>query len=257
MSVLALVSSVLMFTGCLLPWMQMGTLVVSRGLDNPDGAIALVAALVGGAAALYETATKRSRLGWLLLPVAAAGLAVAVLDLREVGTRVRTLEDAVGGAKGLVSVGAGLYVLLLGAAGMAVAGLGTSFTRRAAQAEHGGEEQRPSQSSETTECPCCAETIKRNARVCRYCGKELAARGGMSLPPVEPAKSESSTPSASRSLSTLEGMGYSVRNDKGKRWEVSHPGKGTRFFYSDQELAWFAEVEAGRRDRDSSKPANP
>jgi uncharacterized protein YbjQ (UPF0145 family) len=35
--------------------------------------------------------------------------------------------------------------------------------------------------SSETQCPFCAETIKREARVCRFCGRELAAG---SVPPM-------------------------------------------------------------------------
>jgi hypothetical protein len=32
--------------------------------------------------------------------------------------------------------------------------------------------------SDERECPFCAETIKKKAKVCRYCGRELAESGG-------------------------------------------------------------------------------
>ncbi len=41
------------------------------------------------------------------------------------------------------------------------------------------------QANDTIECPRCAETIKRRAKVCRFCGYELPS--GFSATPVDPS----------------------------------------------------------------------
>jgi len=56
---LALFGCTLVVLGVFLPWIQLGTLVINRGINGPDGAILLGFALAIGFASAYGIAIER------------------------------------------------------------------------------------------------------------------------------------------------------------------------------------------------------
>jgi len=110
---------VLILAGCILPWSQLGALVVNKGLTNPDGAIVFVAALIAMAIALYNLLAKRKILRWLLFVIAILGIATTIIDLRSFHAQIQ--EGA------FFTIGSGLYVILIGSLLLLAGGVLTYF----------------------------------------------------------------------------------------------------------------------------------
>lgn len=131
---IAIVSAILIIFGCFMPWIQLGALFQNRGIDNPDGAIMLVTAVITGALAVFNLSKKENKNLWVFILAGLIGGAVFYLDISEVNSRATLIKDGIDnistslGEKGDVSkinfIGSGLYVVLLGSVGLLVAGFG-------------------------------------------------------------------------------------------------------------------------------------
>ena len=131
---IAVVSSLLLAIGCFLPWIQFGAIYQNTGIDNPDGAIVLVTAIVAGAFAIYNLSQKENKNTWVYVAVGVLGVVVFFSDMLEVDSRANKIIEEVdkltklygaeGGASKSNFVGSGLYVVLLGAVGLILSGAG-------------------------------------------------------------------------------------------------------------------------------------
>ncbi len=138
----ALFGGILTVVGVFLPWMQVGALLVNRGIDNPDGAIALGIGIGACALALFgllramqrrsarssgRTFRFRTLLGIALILAAIVLFITGFIDLRDVQSRVADAGETVFGD--VASVGSGLYMLLVGAVVLGIGGLGSLLRR--------------------------------------------------------------------------------------------------------------------------------
>lgn len=108
----ALLGSILAAVGTLLPWSQMGTLFVNRGIDNPDGAIILGVSLAAAALAAYNLISKTNRLRLLLLLAAGGLIATGIMDLRLIRESLIEANSSFLGE--VASVGSGIYMIIVG-----------------------------------------------------------------------------------------------------------------------------------------------
>ena len=120
---LALFGCTLVVLGVFLPWIQLGTLVINRGINGPDGAILLGFALAIGFASAYGIAIERRWLGLVYVLGAIALFCVGLIDLADAQERIQELKGTM--LQGAADVGAGIYILLAGAAIVGLAGLCT------------------------------------------------------------------------------------------------------------------------------------
>ena len=117
-----------------MPWLQLGSFFANRGIDNPDGAIILVASIISGAVAFYNQTNNKRKLTGLYFAVGVLGLIMVYYDLNEVQDRANQAAKSFGelndmfGSGGQVSasnfVGAGLYIVGIGSIGLLLTGLG-------------------------------------------------------------------------------------------------------------------------------------
>lgn len=127
MHVAVLVGAVLALLGTFLPWIQLGTLIINRGIDNPDAAMIVVPAVIVGGVAAYNLWSRKMRLGWLQVAAAALIFWVGYMDLGEVQRRAQEAGSFLGAT---ATVGAGIYVVLAGAVIIGLAGLATWIASR-------------------------------------------------------------------------------------------------------------------------------
>lgn len=125
--------SLLLAVGCFLPWLQIGALFQNRGIDNPDGAIVLVAALCCGATAFYNIMTKQSNFRWIYIIGALLCSAIGAIDLKEVNSRAQAAAEGLRELSRIFGenshpdmwqfVGPGLYVIFFFSVVMLIAAL--------------------------------------------------------------------------------------------------------------------------------------
>lgn len=88
-------------------------------------------------------------------------------------------------------------------------------------------EARSVDAGELRRCPFCAELIRPEAKLCRYCGRDISS-------------ASESAPQDVSVISALHDAGYVVTHPTAERWDVAAPGAGKRSFYSARELSDFA-----------------
>lgn len=132
---MAVVSSLFIVIGCFMPWIQLGALFKNRGIDNPDGAIMLVASVIAGAVAIFNLSKNLTNNKWVFTVVGIVGIIVAILDLNEVSSRVDAIQEGVGRLNNMLSggnkevsrmnfIGSGLYIVCGGSIGLILCGIG-------------------------------------------------------------------------------------------------------------------------------------
>lgn len=132
--VFAIVCSVLLTIGCCLPWIQLGALFMNRGISGPDGAIVLVLAVVAIGTGFYNLFGKGMKQHWPYFLAGFVALVIAVFDLVDVHDRATEIAQNLGEASEMLLgshaevdrwqlVGSGLYVVLLSAAALILAGI--------------------------------------------------------------------------------------------------------------------------------------
>jgi len=122
-----------------MPWLQLGALFANRGIDNPDGAIMLVAGIISGAVALNNSTKNQEKNKWVFVAVGILGIVVALLDLNEVHERANKvaqsmteLSEYIGEKKNVSTsnfIGSGLYIVSAGSIGLLLCGLGVFSTK--------------------------------------------------------------------------------------------------------------------------------
>lgn len=112
MNIPATVSNVFIIIGCFLPWIQMGALINNRGINNPDAMIILGASVVG---LILSIATKKK---WALINLVVGLICgiVGIIDYRDVAERVESFSSGENILSLSVSLGSGLYLILIGSA---------------------------------------------------------------------------------------------------------------------------------------------
>lgn len=139
----ALFFAVLLAVACWLPWIQLETLFVNRGIENHDGALVLVLSIAAGAIAISNISAKRNRLGLLYAIIGLVALTIAAFDLMEAFERSADVAGSFDELSSLFGidasivpwrfVGSGLYIVLASALGLMCVGIiscGRSIRRR-------------------------------------------------------------------------------------------------------------------------------
>lgn len=131
---ISIVSSLLIIIGCFMPWMQLGTLFQKRGIDNPDGAIMLVTAVIAGAIAVFNLTKKENKNTWLFIVVGLIGCTIFYYNITEINSKANTINEGVEKLSNLYDsnnnvstlnfIGSGLYILLLSSIGLILSGFG-------------------------------------------------------------------------------------------------------------------------------------
>lgn len=105
------------------------------------------------------------------------------------------------------------------------------------------------------ECPFCAEKIKLQARICRFCQRDLPA---LSAANKSPGGLSIDTSSESGCIETLSSLGYRVDHPRENKWEITFPEQGTHYAYSiDQLRAYIEKVVREYAKREASQEAPP
>ena len=118
-STVALIASAGLIIGCFLPWKQAKGVFSDPGIATLDGSIVIFAALLACGVGLYGLWVNRAAFrGLFFLLVGIGGLCVGIMNLRLGSVWARVLDIGVSSI-----VGSGIYVVMVSAALMTVAGI--------------------------------------------------------------------------------------------------------------------------------------
>jgi hypothetical protein len=181
MRIIPILSSVIVVIGCFMPWIQLGALFTNRGIDNPDGAIMLIAGVIAGSLAFYNYSQDKPKNTWIYSVVGVIGIIIAFIDLNEVTSRAQKIAEGLGqfnsffGGSSNISlmnfIGSGLYIVCCGSIGLVLCGIGVFKAEATLQTsvQTLQTKKEPEEISLTKKCPACAEIIKKEAKICRFC----------------------------------------------------------------------------------------
>ncbi|WP_010664683.1 zinc ribbon domain-containing protein [Marinilabilia salmonicolor] len=179
MKTIPIISAIIVIIGCFMPWIQLGALFTNRGIDNPDGALMLILGVIAGSLAIFNYSKDKSRNKWIYFMTGIIGLIIAILDLQEVNSRAKEIAESLGQFNAFFGsntdiplfnfVGSGLYIVSLGSFGLFLCGIGIIKLDSKKSNEKGPLHYGVEVDNNTKVCPQCAETIKKEAKICRFC----------------------------------------------------------------------------------------
>jgi hypothetical protein len=181
MKILPILSAIVIAIGCLLPWMQIGPLFSYNGIDHPVGAFLLVASVISSGIAFQNYTLESPKNTWIYIVLGLFGLFTAFGALYEVSSKAEEMAEGMEqigefiGQKSNISsiklIGAGIYIISFGSLGLILSGLGIfDFEKRLTNTSYIDQfNSEFKELSQTKKCPDCAETIKKDARICRFC----------------------------------------------------------------------------------------
>ncbi|MGZ5282018.1 MAG: hypothetical protein ACXWEY_07055, partial [Bacteroidia bacterium] len=130
MHLAAIISSIIILIGCFLPWIDLG-FVQRSGIDNPDGVIVLVGAIISGSTGLYNFNKKLNLNTWIYTVVGILIVLLFLFDFSEISERAESLTNNLNKAFNADNdlaasdiMGSGLYAVLLGSIGLFLSGIG-------------------------------------------------------------------------------------------------------------------------------------
>ena len=134
----ALIGGLLVLAGCFLPWISLGGILVVRGFDTAEGAVAIVLGLCAAAVAIYNISNKRDRLS-LAYPVCGLfSLIIGVYHILELRRKIGMMAEGLKAAEKFLDIktaiieylnimGMGLWIIGLGGLVLIGAGLFNAF----------------------------------------------------------------------------------------------------------------------------------
>lgn len=176
MRLIPIISVVIVIIGCFMPWIQLGTLFMNRGIDNPDGAFILIISVITGGLGYYNFSKDRPLYTWVYVATGILGLLIAMISLNTVMSRAKdvannlgVLNSIFGGNNNISSlnfVGSGLYIIVIGSIGLILSGLDI-FKETENKSNFVVKDTNDEVLSK--KCPSCAEVIRKEAKICRFC----------------------------------------------------------------------------------------
>jgi hypothetical protein len=166
------IASALCFVGAFLPWMSanaaFGMSISRSGMDGGDGPLFLAMGATGVLLTIAAIVGKPKLVGGgaIVLGLVIAGL--AAVDYADVADRV-TSANAEFADVGIATIGAGLYALFVAATLAVIAGVVLTNMDSASEPQ-----AVPPMPDMRVKCRYCAELVQPDAKVCRFCGREIA-----------------------------------------------------------------------------------
>lgn len=131
LNLLAIISSVLIVLGCLLPWVQIGHVIQIRGIDNYSGALILVMTVITGVVSINNNHKSLTHT-WTYIAGGMLTFGMSLIAIIELVNKVEKVLNGMNELQRLVGteatnsffslLGSGLIIVVLGALGLLIAG---------------------------------------------------------------------------------------------------------------------------------------